>query len=187
MKGLVLAGGESLRFGRDKALAPWKEGAHESYAERAYRTLTGFFDEVWVSRRGTQQLGFTRQVLWDESLESLGPSAGLRAAHQKYPSEDWFVMACDFPYADSECVEYLLAHWKKSTSEAGDAESPAALVFRSAEADVYEPLLGIWRPRALELFFGEPLPSPQQVLIRVGAKGISGYQPQWLINKNQGP
>jgi molybdopterin-guanine dinucleotide biosynthesis protein A len=175
MKGLVLAGGESRRFGSDKALAPWRADSAETFAERAYRVLVTVVGETWVSCREGQGLTFTSRLIHDRGAAAEGPGAGLREAHRRFPGEDWLVLGCDYPGADEECLAHLCGRWNGAQS---------ALVFKGA-GTLFEPLLGIWSAGALECFLGvSPLPGPHAVLEAVGATAIDCPEPRWLVNVN---
>lgn len=89
--GVVLAGGESRRLGRDKA-ALALDG--ETLARRAADRLAGICAEVAVADRGRRLL---------PGLPSLpdgpgqGPAAGILGAAAAYPGRPLLVLACDLP------------------------------------------------------------------------------------------
>lgn len=200
LKAVILAGGESRRFGSDKAVAPWKQGTNESFLERAEQTLvhflkTGGITEIWISRR-TGQLPLAptlhlshAKFLIDENFSGTpspsaqGPAAGLRAAHRQDPSSSWLVMACDLVGATTECIDFLLAGWR-------DHEQASAVLFEAQARDtetaplIYEPLLGIWNPSALSLLCQTQDASPQRAARQAQAIGLKSPNPEWLINKN---
>jgi molybdopterin-guanine dinucleotide biosynthesis protein A len=178
MKALVLAGGESRRFGRDKALAPWRPDSTETFAERAHRVLSSSFEDVYLSCRSAQAPGlparFTDRLLLDASLAAEGPGAGLRAAQDFSPRDDWFVLACDYPFVDEACVRWLTSRWSPNLG---------ALVFQG-DSTSFEPLIGIWSAAALAHFRAKPVPGPRSVLHRIEATALACPEPSWLRNVN---
>jgi molybdopterin-guanine dinucleotide biosynthesis protein A len=171
MKALILAGGESRRFGQDKALL---------MSEKVYHLLLPFFAEVWVSCRATQNFSWTKNILLDSSTESEGPGAGFRAASLKDSESPWFIVACDMVGVDSDCVKFLKTFWEQKPN------LPALLfgTVDTKEKTLYEPLLGVWSAPALACFRREPAPGPQAIAREVQATALTCPEPRWLINRN---
>jgi molybdopterin-guanine dinucleotide biosynthesis protein A len=128
--GVVLAGGSSRRFGRDKARVEI-EGV--TLAERARRTLGQVCVEVLVADAG-------RGVLPDaESVPDgpgRGPAAGILGAAARRPGSPLVVLACDLPHVPAELLRRL-------ARARGDWVVP-----RRREG--LEPLCALYRPRAIE-------------------------------------
>jgi len=81
----------------------------------------------------------------DESLGSIGPAAGLLAAHRAYPAESWLVIACDFPLLERPTLEALLQqHHTAST------RNEAVTCYQHEVDGAPEPLLAVWSAAALE-------------------------------------
>jgi len=105
--GLVLAGGESRRMGRDKALL-LRDG--QSQLEYVAALLEGAVERAFVSVRQEQQEEPERgrfSTIADR-YEGIGPVAGILSAMDEYPDADWLVVACDLPNIDAATPEYLL-------------------------------------------------------------------------------
>jgi molybdopterin-guanine dinucleotide biosynthesis protein A len=105
--GAVLAGGQSQRFGSDKAAATL---GGKTLVERAAETLACVFDEVVVvSSRDTPAGGWTRVA---DLRPGEGPLAGIEAA-LRYATERGlegaFVLACDLPLVDAGTVRAIVA------------------------------------------------------------------------------
>lgn len=179
MKGLVLAGGESRRFGSDKANAIWSQTG-ETFAQRAYGILGKATKEVWVSCRRFQQITFTDHLLFDAEDSAQGPSAGFISAYQCDPTTPWFVMACDMTGVDLECIEFLKAAWRRNP------EAPAVLfnLEHPEKKNILQPLLGIWTPKALQSFEQNPGKGPQEIAREQQVHGIPCPNPLWLKNRN---
>ena len=89
--GVVLAGGASRRFGRDKARF---EIEGETLAARAARKLGEVCDEVVVADRGRGVVPAARSI---EDGAGRGPAAGVLGAADRFPERALLVLACDLP------------------------------------------------------------------------------------------
>ena len=142
LKGLVLTGGRSSRMGADKALL---EFDGQPLLDRAVRALAAVIPEIYVSLRAAQSGDPVRSaytVIADE-IDSIGPAAGILAAHRKEPGSAWLVVACDMPLLDERCLRLLKdgrAPGKDATCLVADAQSAP------------EPLCAIYEPSTLDRF-----------------------------------
>ena len=102
--GAVLAGGQSRRMGRDKAMLDW-DG--RSLLMRAVKVLESVFDEVLVVAprdRGYEDLGV--QVVPD-IRPGLGPLGGLHTALVHGRGKPLFILACDMPHVTDDLVRWV--------------------------------------------------------------------------------
>lgn len=140
--GLVLAGGRSERFGRDKA-ALALDG--ETLLRRAVRVLRQVVPDTYVAVRPDQLDDDTRRefTLIADEKGNIGPAAGLLAAHRAVPGGAWLVLACDMPLVHQGLLQFLLAR-----------RDPArgATAFRCAADSRPEPLCAIYEPATLARF-----------------------------------
>ncbi len=104
--GAVLAGGQSRRFGRDKALA--RLGGR-SLLERAAESLRPAADEVWVIAKETEPYrGFGLPLLTDDYTAAT-PLSGILTAADQLGRDDWLLLtACDIVLFDGSLTERLL-------------------------------------------------------------------------------
>lgn len=130
--GIVLAGGESRRMGRDKA---GLELGGETLAAGAARRLAAVCPEVAVADRGGRLVPGLPSLL---DGPGRGPAAGLLGAARAYPGRPLLALACDLPHVPvpllaaltlQEGADWVLPRWS------GGAE----------------PLCALWGPRALAL------------------------------------
>lgn len=178
VRGLVLAGGRSRRFGRDKA-AVSVQG--QTLLDRTVGLMEGLVDEVFVSVRADQMDDDLRrpyQLIVDRA-EDQGPAGGILAAHARYPDVAWFVLACDLPLLTAAALDRLLR-----------SRNPckAATAYRSAVGDLPEPLCAIYEPDTLVRFArqsgaGTDL-SPRAFLVRSDVELISPTSDAILANVN---
>ena len=131
MRGLVLAGGQSRRFGSDKALAIYKG---ESFLQRSVRILERMKLDPWVVGRPDVSYFFpSNRILYDQ-LKGKGPLAGIHAAMNKFPGDDWLVLTCDMPFLNEKALEDLVFGYK---------DDPVLTLYRSPEGRI-EPFPGIY-------------------------------------------
>ena len=138
--GVLLAGGQSMRMGRDKALL---EYAGEPQVVRGHRLLSAVCSRVLVSVRPDQAARMPvseRDLVVDED-DDAGPAAGLLAAWRRVPSSPLLVLAVDMPRVDMPTLQCLL--------EARDANA-LATAFEHADGTL-EPLCTLWEPAAFEI------------------------------------
>ena len=138
--GLVLAGGHSRRFGRDKAAI---EVNGETLLARTVALVTPLVLSVYVSVRPEQRDEALRGrfSLLPDTLVDGGPAAGLLAARELAPQAAWLVTACDLPLLDAVTLARLVVAREPSAG---------ATAYRSPRDGRAEPLCAIYEPAALE-------------------------------------
>ena len=133
MKGLILAGGKSRRFGTDKALA-----VHEgkTLLEKAANLLLSVrLEPVIVTRRGADYFFAGCTVLMD-ALADKGPLGGIYTAMSFFKETPFLILTCDMPALTPAALSALLsAHEKEG----------AATVFRAVDGQI-QPFPGIVEP-----------------------------------------
>lgn len=165
--GLVLAGGQSRRMGRDKAALSYGDAALPAW-RRTAELLASCCGEVLISVRPGQELSgmddASSYVRVDDRVQDAGPMAGFLSAWELRPGAALLAVACDLPMLDKDTLEGLLAK--------RDAQA-LATAYRSAYDGLPEPLCALYEPEA-EQAFREALASnlrcPRKVLIREEAR-----------------
>jgi molybdopterin-guanine dinucleotide biosynthesis protein A len=178
--GLVLAGGRSVRFGGEKAVAVLEGRPLLAWAAERLRSVCS---EVAANvRPGTEAESVARALglpaLHDEPGDATGPLAGVKvgliwAAEQG--ASALAVSPCDAPLLPDDLYARLLA---AAASEAAMAET----------ADGRQPLCAVWPVAALpavrEALAGGAHPPTWQVLERLGARKVSFDDPAAFANVN---
>ncbi len=139
LRGLVLAGGQSVRMGTDKA-ALVVDGC--TLLARSVGLLTPLTIAVHVAIRPEQASDELRgqfSVLLD-SASVPGPAGALMAAWLYDPVTAWLVLACDMPALEHAALEELVA---RRDPDRG------ATAWRSPDDRLPEPLCAIWEPATL--------------------------------------
>lgn len=142
--GVVLAGGQSRRMGRDKARL---EVAGRSLAARALDALSAVCPDVVLSGGGSEvlvDLGYP--VIADRQLGQ-GPLAGLEAALAYAQGRAVLVLACDLPRVDRLVLERLIASVGDSAALDNAAAEARAWVGRRGGRQ--QPLCGLYSPQCL--------------------------------------
>lgn len=178
IKGLVLAGGKSVRMGTDKGMATWHGKPQRYYMADL---LAKVCDEVFISCREEQvaEIEAGYQTLPDNPrYANAGPTTGILSAFEQYPEATWLVVACDLPLLDDATIQYLL-----------DNRQPGkvATTYESPHDGLPEPLITIWEPVAYNILLSklqEGYKCPRKVLINNDTHIIKPLNPDALINTN---
>jgi len=176
LNGLVLAGGRSLRMGKDKGSLSW-HGQQQRYF--LYGLLEGFCDEVFISCRQEQAYSIDKNynVIKDE-YEDGGPLGAIVSAFHQNKNTAWLVVACDLPLLDAATIDFLIEHRDTSCNATG---------FQSPYDGLPEPLITIWEPNALillEAALAEGKHCPRKVLLHTSIKLLRAPDPVALSNAN---
>jgi molybdenum cofactor guanylyltransferase len=151
--GIVLAGGQSRRFGSPKAFA--KLG-NQYFYEIMMGALVASCDEVVVVTRQDLLERFPSQVNVMTDLDmytGFGPLAGILSVMESVEADCYAVLPCDMPYVDSMAMSKLMArHNEGVTAVVSDGR--------------YHPLVSIW-DRQLKSAVKEALISDQLSVMKL--------------------
>ncbi|AWV99718.1 NTP transferase domain-containing protein [Arcticibacterium luteifluviistationis] len=172
IKGLVLAGGKSLRMGSDKGQINYHGISQVDFLLNEFKSL-GL--DAYVSCRPDQYEDHKRII---DKFEGLGPYGAILSAFQTDPNAAWLVSACDLPLVNAAVFETLI---KERDS------SKLATCFYNPETDFPDPLITLWEPkgymRMLE-FLALGYSCPRKVLINSDVKVVQAANPAILKNVN---
>lgn len=178
--GLVLAGGRSVRFGGEKAVARLGDRPLLEWAAQRLRTVCA---SVAINvRRGTEAEAVTQALgyaaLYDEAGDAAGPLAGVKVGLEWADALGARVLAvspCDAPLLPADLYERLL--------EAADGGAALA-----ATRDGRQPLCALWPVAALpvvrDALVGGEHPPTWQVLERLGARKVTFEPADAFANVN---
>lgn len=144
--GVILAGGQSLRMGRDKALL---EIDGQPLVRRLANLLAGITGEVILSAGQPERYAFLGLPVIHDLFPGQGPLAGLHAAMRHSRRPVFILLACDLPQVHSGLLECLIRH-----SEGSDAVVPL-----TSDGRIH-PLCGLYRRTCLpaaEHYLGQNL------------------------------
>jgi molybdopterin-guanine dinucleotide biosynthesis protein A len=133
--GLVLAGGDSRRMGRDKALLDYHG---RPQVEWVFELLSRHCERTFLSVRAAQAGDGVRSALPQivDGEAGAGPIAGIAAAQAAHPDAAWLVVACDLPFLDDALLAHLVAR----------RGAQPVTAYRSAHDGLPEPLCAIYEP-----------------------------------------
>lgn len=173
LNGLVLAGGQSLRMKKDKALIPYHGMAQQDYV---YKLLSDCCRETFISVNATGHS--TQNPVISDSFLHLGPMSGILSAFQQNPNAAWLVVACDLPLLSSATIHYLVKHRNSSA---------IATAFINQDGDFPEPLITIWEPKSYPVllhFLSMGFSCPRKVLINSNVTLLPAPDIKELTNVN---
>lgn len=110
----ILAGGESSRMGRNKALL---EIGGEALIERTARLVGEVVEKPIVVAPKAMFAGFGLECAEDD-WPGAGPLGGIATALRATKTEWNLVVACDLPYLTKEWLDYLAERAKASPADA---------------------------------------------------------------------
>ncbi|MDH3645784.1 MAG: NTP transferase domain-containing protein [Gammaproteobacteria bacterium] len=158
LHGLVLAGGNSERMQSDKALLNYHG---QPQLQWAYDLIDKLCDHTYISVRSDQH-DEIRDALprIEDTVDNLGPGAGLLAAAAMAPDAAWLAIACDLPFITPQTINNLI-----------DERDPSSMAtaYRSANDRLPEPLCTIWEPTGLAYLremVDQGIVCPRKILIR---------------------
>jgi molybdopterin-guanine dinucleotide biosynthesis protein A len=178
--GLVLAGGRSVRFGGEKAVAKLGGRTLLEWAVERLRTVA---PDVAVSvRAGTEAEAAANALglptLYDEAGDALGPLAGVKVGliwAQQRSASLLAVSPCDAPLLPDDLYTRLL----------DSADGSAAM---AVTGEGRQPLCALWPVAALpevrEALAGGAHPPTWQVLEKLGARKVPFERSEAFANIN---
>lgn len=104
MTGIILAGGESSRMGKDKAFLMF--GGRPLF-EHVVNTLRPIFRDVIVVTNTPEAYCKYGVTVTTDAVEKRGPLTGIYSGLLVSKSEYNFVVACDMPFLNSGLIEYM--------------------------------------------------------------------------------
>jgi len=172
--GFVLAGGQSLRMGRDKALLPWRGTVLAAYVAGEVAKAAGRVTLLGPAAR-LHGLGF-------DVLEDLRPGCGPLAALEtalSATSADWNLMvACDLPEIDHGTLSSILDLAFQTNAEAVVPLHPDGFT---------EPLCAVYHTSALSAVrrqLDQKLLKMQDLLRQIQVAGWPVQDPRPFRNVN---
>ena len=133
--GVILAGGQSSRFGSNKALALWRG---KFLIQHAREALSSVFTDCLLVTNIPGQYVFLNMPIISDRYQNMGPLAGIHAALH-HSSKPWiFVIGCDMPAVTPELITFLCGLAKE--------EFEAVIPWPKTGA---EPLCGLYHKTAL--------------------------------------
>lgn len=177
--GLVLAGGKSVRMGRDKGLIDWHGKPQRYYLADL---LANICSQTYISCR-TDQVSAINKAGYSalpDSVDAKSQYGAILSAMSAHPSAAWLVVACDLPYVDAKALQSLIA--MRDTSK-------LATAYYDPLSNLPEPLIAIWEPKSKELLikkYAEGISCPRKFMILSGGdvKPVKPPLAKYITNVN---
>lgn len=133
---IVLAGGRSLRMGRDKNFLPVNG---RPMIQHIVEQLLPLFDDVLIGANDAEKFAFLRRRVIPDRQPGMGPLMGIMSCLAESRHELNFITACDVPALDTHFIMQLM-------QAAGDADITVPLSHDGRP----EPLLAVYRKSVAE-------------------------------------
>ncbi len=176
MKALILVGGRSSRMGTDKSTLVYND--HLPQRQYLYNLLKTRCEAVFLSCRANQLPELTDFDTLPDKYTDIGPLGAILTAFEFDDSSAWLVVACDMPFVDGNCIDFLTEN--RNPTKAGT-------VFQNPESQLPEPLIGIWESSIFDKIktnVANKNYSPTKLLTQSDIQLLSPLNPKWLRNVN---
>ncbi len=154
IQGLILAGGKSIRMGKDKGLLAYYGKSQRDFAMEMLEKLNF---KTFLSVRKEQKIKNIATI--EDTFLGLGPFGAICSAFQHDPNSAWLVLATDLPFVDEKIIQQLLQ--KRDPSK-------IATAIKGKDKQFPEPLITIWEPKAYPImlnYLSQGISCPRKVLI----------------------
>jgi len=101
--GIILAGGSSSRFGKDKSLAQFKG---VTFIENSINLLSQITSNILISSNSDHLKKFGYPVIFDK-VKNIGPAAGILSTLQESQTEWNIIISIDLPLMNEHYLHYL--------------------------------------------------------------------------------
>lgn len=156
---IVLAGGHSRRFGRDKALLPWEGRTLIEHVIAQLQTLSD--DLLVVTGEEIRYRDLVRVPIFSDEIADRGPMAGLYTGLKRARYDDSLVVACDMPWVSAALVQRLVQEIDERVQaivpEVGGHRVPTLAIYHKRCLGVIERLLSINRTSLQALLDAVPV------------------------------
>ncbi|MCF8127757.1 MAG: molybdenum cofactor guanylyltransferase [Deltaproteobacteria bacterium] len=104
VSGIILAGGKSSRYGKNKALV---EIDGVPLIERVMRVMEPIFSTVVLITNTPKTYSFLNVPMFEDRIKGLGPLGGILTGLKVISDNAGFFVACDMPFLNSGLIRYL--------------------------------------------------------------------------------
>jgi molybdopterin-guanine dinucleotide biosynthesis protein A len=104
--GVILAGGRSSRYGRNKALV---ELDHVPLIERVVRVMTSIFHKVVLITNTPDEYDYLNFPMFSDIIKGLGPLGGIYTGLKVLSNPFAFFVACDMPFLNPFLIRHMVS------------------------------------------------------------------------------
>ena len=102
--GIILAGGKSTRFGRNKSLEPF---CGAPLIQRGKDALSRIFQRLIVIGPEEEAYAFLKTPIYRDIIPERGPLGGIYTGLTRMEDEWGFIIACDMPFINEKLVRFM--------------------------------------------------------------------------------
>jgi molybdopterin-guanine dinucleotide biosynthesis protein A len=103
--GIILAGGKSLRYGKNKALVE-VDGAR--LIERVISVMRPLFENLIIITNTPREYDYLQLPMHEDLIKGLGPVGGVYTGLEAISSESAFFVACDMPFLQASLIRHMI-------------------------------------------------------------------------------
>jgi len=103
--GVILAGGKSLRYGRNKALVKI-DGI--PLIERVINVMRSLFRHLILITNTPDEYSYLKLPMHEDLIKGLGPLGGIFTALMTIKNQAGFFVACDMPHLNRELIHHMV-------------------------------------------------------------------------------
>ena len=103
--GIILAGGRSLRYGKNKALV---EVDGTRLIERVISVMQPLFESLMIITNTPREYDYLQLPMHEDIIKGLGPLGGVYTGLEAISSESGFFVACDMPFLQSDFIRHMV-------------------------------------------------------------------------------
>ena len=103
--GIILAGGKSLRYGRNKALV---EVDGTRLIERVISVMQSLFEDLIIITNTPREYDYLQLPMHQDVIKGLGPLGGIYTGLETISSESGFFVACDMPFLQNDLIRHMV-------------------------------------------------------------------------------
>jgi molybdopterin-guanine dinucleotide biosynthesis protein A len=103
--GVILAGGKSLRYGRNKALVTF-DGI--PLIERVINVMGSLFRHLILITNTPNEYSYLKLPMHEDLIKGLGPLGGIFTALMTINNQAGFFVACDMPHLNRDLIHHMV-------------------------------------------------------------------------------
>ena len=104
VSGVILAGGKSIRYGKNKAM---EKINGTPMIETVIRVMQPLFEELVLITNTPDEYSSFGLPMHEDLIKGLGPLGGIHTALTAIGNDTGFFVACDMPYLNHELIRYM--------------------------------------------------------------------------------
>jgi molybdopterin-guanine dinucleotide biosynthesis protein A len=104
--GIILSGGKSSRYGKNKALVSL-DGT--PIIERVIQVLSSIFQKTVLITNDPEDYAYLKLPMYQDIIKGIGPLGGIYTGLESISDPAGFVVACDMPFLNPDLIRYIVS------------------------------------------------------------------------------